>query len=383
MLHIPIRIFEKDGTEVDMRHAGDNQEDILECDPEFRKALFDARKDDQPVLRYEARSVVFAVIPANGERTIIMGPAKYVSDSVGDAKAIAANHHLERPEQYIITYVNLHIFIESVLLLFHSHSDRELSGEALMLQSFTSEFIGEAANSAYSIIYNHRENSTSHNSYAQERREQKAIKEGDIEALRNSWDEVQTGKIGRLGPDDLTHYRNLALVNITLASRSAIEGGVLPEVAYSLADTYTMKLSELSDPVAITKMFRSAELHFARLVSAENRGVSENIYIRRCKELIHDRLNERLYEDELAEELGITRSYLSQLFIREEGMHLSEYILRQKVRSSEYMLLQPDIPLGRIASTYGFSSQSHYGAVFKKYKGMSPGKFREKNARVK
>ena len=152
-------------------------------------------------------------------------------------------------------------------------------------------------------------------------------------------------------------------------------------LAFSLADSYTMKLNDLKDPAEITKLFRSAEMHFAELVQRENRGNSENMYVRRCKELIHDRLNQKLYEDELADELGITTSYLSQLFIREEGMHLSEYILRQKIKSSEYLLLQPEIPLGTIASTFGFSSQSHYGAVFKKYEGITPGKYREKYAR--
>ena len=157
-----------------------------------------------------------------------------------------------------------------------------------------------------------------------------------------------------------------------------MEGGVLPEVAYSVADSYTMRVSEMTDPAEIGKLMRTAEIHYAELVQKARKSRNENPYVRKCKELIHDRLHERVYEEDLADELGITRSYLSQLFLKEEGMRLTEFILRQKVRSSEYLLIYPDIPLGRIAVTFGFSSQSHYGQVFKKYNGMTPGKYREK-----
>ena len=382
MLHIPVRIFEKDGTLVDIGHSEENQGDPLVCDTEFAALLLGSMKEDSPFLYYEANCVVYAVIPANGGRTVILGPACYTSETRTPSYAVAMLHHVEHPDSYIINHVDLMLFAESVLLIFHSHSDVELSVEALVSQSTDTEYTPDMKANAYSIIYQHRENSTSHNSYAQEVREQKAIREGNIEALKKSWDEVQMGKIGRLAHDDITHYRFLAIVNITLSSRSAMEGGVLPEVAYSVADSYSMKVSELTDPVEIGRLFRSAEVHFAELVQALTHKNDSNIYIRRCKEIIHDRLNEKIYEEDLADELGITRSYLSQLFYQETGMHLSEYILRQKVKSSEYLLIYPDIPLGRIAATFGFSSQSHYGQAFKRFKGVTPGQYREKHLKL-
>ena len=378
MLHIPVRIYEKDGTPVDMGYAEDNQEDPLIRDPEFRSVLLGSRKEEEPIIFYEANCVMYAVIPANGDRTVVAGPACYLSDTRSESRAVALLHYLEDPDNYRINFVSAEMMAEAVLLIFHSHSDAELSAQSLLFRSRPTEYTPEVRADAYSIIYRNRENQTSHNSYAQEVREQKAVREGNVEALKQSWDEVQVGKVGRLGRDEITHSRNLAVVLITLSSRSAIEGGVLPEVAYSVADSYTMKINDINDPVELGKLMRSAEVHYAELVKKARESRNENPYVRRCKELIHDRLHERVYEEDLAEELGITRSYLSQIFLKEEGMHLTEYILRQKVRSSEYLLIYPDIPLGRIAATFGFSSQSHYGQVFKKYNGVTPGKYREK-----
>lgn len=378
MLRIPVRIYEKDGTPVDIGCADDNQEDPLECDPVFLRELLGSRNEERPVIIYEANFVVYAVIPANGERTVVTGPACYVSDTKEESKTVALLHSLKDPDNYIINHVSMEMMAEAAVLIFHSHSDAELSGHRLILDSRLTDHTEEIKADADSIIFRNREEQTSHNSYAQEVREQKAVREGNIEALRQSWDEVQIGLVGRQGKDEVTHYRNLAIVLTTLSSRSAIEGGVLPEIAYSLADSFAMRINEMNDPVEIGKMMRSMELHYTELVREAREGGNENPYICRCKEMIHDRLHERVYEEELADELGITKSYLSQLFLKEEGMHLTEFILREKVKASEYLLIHSDLSLGRVAASFGFSSQSHYGHVFKKYNGTTPGKYRDK-----
>lgn len=383
MLHIPIHLYEENGEEIDTGCAESNQEDPLITDPEFAQELLGLRVEERPVIYYEANCVLYAVIPANGDRTIILGPACYDTVTRNDAAAVAELHGLKHPDSYSITYNSLTITAEAILMLFHSYSDNLLTREELLYQSTDREFRSEAREGAVRLVYDHRENSTSHNSYAQEVREQKAVREGNVAALKESWKEVQTGQIGRLARDEITHYRNLAVVVITLASRSAIEGGVLPEVSYSLADMYTQRLQDLSDPAEITKLFRSAEVHYTELVRDTADNKSNNLYVRKCKELIHSRLHEHIYEEDLAAELGITRSYLSQVFLREEGMHLSEYVLRSKVKASEYLLMDPSMSLGNIAATYGFSSQSHYGQVFKRFNGVSPGKFREQNLGLK
>ena len=383
ILHTPIRLFDSAGSLAAPDDAEENQEDPLECDRSFMRTLLSLRQEDRPVLHYESGSVLYAIIPAEDGQTIVAGPVCCVRDSADAACAIARTHGLKRPDTYRVSYVPMDIALESVLLLFHAYSDLPLSRDDLVMQSsFPVEpagFAAEAESGAYQIIYRLRENNSSHNSYAQEAREQKAIREGNVSALRESWAEVQTGRIGRLGKDDLTHYRNLAVVVLTLSCRSAIEGGVLPEIAYSLSDSYTMKLGELTDPIKITELFRSAEVHYAELVRDVSCSHIQNRYVLRCKERIHDRLHQRIQVSELAAELGISRCYLSQIFQREEGIRLTAYILREKVRASEYLLMTPGISLEQIAATFAFTSQSHYGQVFRRFRGITPGEFRERH----
>ena len=70
--------------------------------------------------------------------------------------------------------------------------------------------------------------------------------------------------------------------------------------------------------------------------------------------------------------------------LREEGASFSSsYILRAKIRASEYLMMMPELSLEQIAATLGFSSQSHFGQVFKRFNGITPGVYREQHQRQK
>ena len=383
MLHTPVRLYDKSGNCLTNDMITADQEDPLICDPDFAAELLAMRQDDLPQFHTETGGAVYAVIPAEKRQTILLGPFCFARPTTEASRAAARKHHLNRPNVYHISFLPLDYALEAVLLLFHAGSDTPLTRDTLAIMMLEEDYTEEIRSDAYSVIYQLRETDSAHNSYAQEVREQKAVREGNLEALKASWAEVQTGQLGRLGKDELTHYRNLAIVVITLTSRSAMEGGVLPEIAYSLADAYTMKISEMQDVTKIGKLMRSAEIHFLELVQESRRGDVQNRYVERCKQMIHDRLHQRISAQELADELGLSRSYLSMLFQKQEGLNLSSYILRAKVRASEYLLMMPDLRLEQIAATLGFSSQSHYGQVFRRFNGMTPGAYREQHQRQK
>ena len=78
----------------------------------------------------------------------------------------------------------------------------------------------------------------------QEIREAASIRNGDPEQLKRAWEEDYTGKLGVLAKTTLRNFQNLGIVLVTLGSRAAMEGGVTPELAYSLSDSYIQKIEE-------------------------------------------------------------------------------------------------------------------------------------------
>ena len=79
-----------------------------------------------------------------------------------------------------------------------------------------------------------------HGTYQAEQEMLRMVREGDLSLLQYIDRAAVTGTIGQLAKsgDTLRQMKNAVLVSVTLFSRSAIEGGLSPETAYTLCDRY-------------------------------------------------------------------------------------------------------------------------------------------------
>ncbi len=227
-----------------------------------------------------------------------------------------------------------------------------------------------------SLRWDLRESERTHNSYEQERREQACVRRGDVEGLHRAIGELEQQKVGRLHRDDLRNFKDLAIVVITLSSRSSIEGGVSPEKAFSMSDAFIQRIEEQRNLENVMELCRKAELEFCLAVRDEGRFSSKNPIIVRCRDLINRRINTKITIQELAEVLNTSPDYLSALFSREAGVTLSDFIAMQKVRAASRALVFTKKSYDEIAAELSYASQSHFGKVFKKWTGMTPRQYR-------
>jgi AraC-like DNA-binding protein len=78
--------------------------------------------------------------------------------------------------------------------------------------------------------------------------------------------------------------------------------------------------------------------------------------------------------------LGVNSSYLSQIFKKIEGITIQQYVLKERIKISEKLLMFSKYSLEEISSYLAFSSQSHFGKIFKSINGITPKEYREKNS---
>ena len=102
-----------------------------------------------------------------------------------------------------------------------------------------------------------------------------------------------------------------------------------------------------------------------------------SIHIRKCIDYIYDHLHEDLSVNKLAEVVGLERTYLSKLFSKETGTTIKNFINSAKIDTAQNLLKYSEYPSSEISFALGFSSQSAFISVFKKYSGMTPKKYRE------
>ena len=79
---------------------------------------------------------------------------------------------------------------------------------------------------------------------------------------------------------------------------------------------------------------------------------------------------------DLAERFRCHPNYLGVLFKKQIGMGLSDYVDQVRIERAKHLLRGTQLSAGEIGFQCGFAEHSHFGKVFKKSVGFTPGDFR-------
>ena len=104
-------------------------------------------------------------------------------------------------------------------------------------------------------------------------------------------------------------------------------------------------------------------------------GTNDQRCVRRAKAALHDCPDGRMSLSQIADDLGVTPIHLTQSFKRSEGMPLYRYQTMLRLgRALERLPERQDIT--DLAFELGFSSHSHFTAVFRSEVGTTPSQYR-------
>lgn len=221
------------------------------------------------------------------------------------------------------------------------------------------------------------EDKKEHNPYDQERREQESIRKGNIEQLHECWSEKYVGEIGTLADDRLRDVKNLVVGVITLSSRSAIEGGMDAEEAFTATDEFIRQCERMTEPENVIEHLHSAQMFFAsRINHIKSEGMSYNPIVQRAKKYILNNIHGHIIVDDIAQELGVKANYLSHIFSCAEKKTITQYTHDKKLELCENMLKYTDMSLQEISESVGFCTQSYFTQLFKRKNGVTPKRYR-------
>lgn len=91
---------------------------------------------------------------------------------------------------------------------------------------------------------------------------------------------------------------------------------------------------------------------------------------------------EKLRAPEIAAYFNVSPTYISEYFKKQSGENMQQYIINYKIKLLESRLLYTEMRIGEIAEEFGFTDESHFHRIFKKYKEMSPSAFRKNGLKV-
>ena len=97
----------------------------------------------------------------------------------------------------------------------------------------------------------------------------------------------------------------------------------------------------------------------------------------RAAKYIADHFTQAITQTDVAEALGITPAYLSNVFHEEKGESYTKFLTRLRMTQAALLLKSnPDLTVQAIAEMTGYVSDKHFISVFKKFFGETPNEYR-------
>lgn len=349
---------------------------------EFINSLLRLRNKKYPVIRIDEYGIFYTVLYSEKTKNIfLVGPVIVGTYAQQNIIKLKEKYNIDKDHDGNLSIYSLTEYLAGIKLLFMLLTDKQISDDEIWeYNKNTYQSVRNIKKSISQEFFSRNENFGKHNPYEQELREMESIENGDEEALKRSIAEVYEGQIGILAKNPLRHHQNVAIGNVTLASRAAIKGGIDEETSFSMADVFIRQIEEMTSISEIEEYKNEVKIIYAQNVKKEKeRGREEkNPLIRDVKNYIFTHMHEAIKISEAAENFKVNPDYLSHIFSKHEKMTFSQYVMNEKVKRSQNLLKYSDYKIQEIGFYLGFSSQSHFTKVFKDITGMKPSEYRKK-----
>ena len=327
----------------------------------------------------------------SGTYKIVLGPSRQWSANKTDLTELAFECDVPRDdtENFIAAMESLVAMPLNSILQTMCSMNFVLNGERLSLADITiydeeqlrlsEEIAAKQAETHYdetNVLY---DDTAVHNTLALEQTIMSFVSHGDTAALKEWLKNAPAVRPGTLSSDTLRQLKNTFIVTATLVSRAAIRGGADVNDALSLSDAYIQKCELLSSVESIVNLQFHMVLDYTERVERIRIGRTPVKLLTDIANYVQKHLSEPVDIEALSKAVFVSRTHLAVKFKKETGMTLTEFVLKEKVEEGKRLLRYTDKPISSIATDLGFSSQSHFTNVFRKYANSSPNEYRLKH----
>ncbi len=226
-------------------------------------------------------------------------------------------------------------------------------------------------------LFSQREKVFEHASFDREIAFYESICSGNMELVKVFMQPIFCEGWGILSKNSLRNLKYHMVVLAALIARYCIKGGMTPGESYSLSDFYIMKIDECQTEEELKDIhLEMVEGYTTKMRQNKLKHVYSKQIVRAVDYLMCH-LHERVFLEDVATYLKISSAYLSRLFKKETGVSFGEYANALKIEEASTLLLYTEYSDTEISNLLGFSSQSHFIKVFRKYTGKTPKQYKK------
>ncbi|MDZ5605748.1 AraC family transcriptional regulator [Bacillus pseudomycoides] len=318
------------------------------------------------------------------EGTIIIGPSTYPKLTDEMVNNLISKSNLVTKIQDALNYyrfvptIKKSTLIHICILLHYIIYNERLAISTVWKQNKLLEETSYQILNPDLYISSRRRNNSDYYDISLEKQFFTAIKEGNKEkVIEYAYAFPQEDAVTLSKTSQLRNQKNNGIIAITLATRYAIDGNLPSEIAFSLSELYIQTIEQLDNMYSVNRLIEDALCTFADRVKEYNAHKYSKIIIT-CLDYISKNIYNEITLNDLADNVKVNPSYLSNLFKKEVGITLSEYIQSERIEEAKKLLTLTTYSLSEICAWLNFNDQSYFIKIFKKFTNMTPRQYRQK-----
>jgi AraC-like DNA-binding protein/ligand-binding sensor protein len=208
-----------------------------------------------------------------------------------------------------------------------------------------------------------------------------ALRRGDGETSRKILNELLEILLAS-NPDSFQFMRLRAIELVVLLSRSAVpQNAAEDSIMLENNNRFIKRIQETRNIQDLTDLLHViVERMSGQIFSFQ--GFRHASALKKAERFIWENYGRKISLQEISRASGLSAPYFSSIFKEEMGENLSSYLNRLRVDKAATLLTESDLSLNEIARLCGFEDQSWFSKIFKRYIGVSPGKYRDQGSSI-
>jgi YesN/AraC family two-component response regulator len=212
--------------------------------------------------------------------------------------------------------------------------------------------------------------------YTLENQLKDAIREGNVIQAFHILESNQDLRSGIYFLSDSTSDKIASAFAIrVLVRQAAVEAGLTPIYVDALSQEYAQKMHQATSESQLRDLMRQYLMAFCYAIN-ENRKNDYSPYVKRALQYIELQLNQPITVDELCKLNNITRPYFSQLFHKETGKTVKQYIMQARCNRAADLLRNSNMPIQEISRYVGYTDTNYFARIFKSVMNTTPQEYR-------
>ncbi len=207
-----------------------------------------------------------------------------------------------------------------------------------------------------------------------------AIREGDKFLASRCLDKLLPQKT--INSNDFTSirdYKNKLIYYNTLLKKSAELESTSTVYLQILYNNNLKKIESSNDFNELYDLIHSMIIGYCDAVN--NYKLKDySTLVRKVVDYINLNLGNDLSVQNLADLFYISPTYLARIFKKEVNYSIVEYINKQKIRRSTYLLKDSNLPINQISQIVGIHDFNYFSRLFKKHMDKTPSQYRKDNS---